>query len=152
MKGTYNVTDVAAAENVDAERVLACAASIAYFFHEPFFRAIVDEARYRGISPIAVEKVERVPGFGLQAFLDGALIQMGSEGIVEKINARGSEIFRSLADLWKNEGKKIVWVIAGGVTVGVVGIFGSLYLPAPTHKNTFNFTFRSFASFLSKYK
>lgn len=146
------MTDIAAAEQVDAGSVLACAASMAYLFPEPFFRAISEEARYRGIALLAVEKIERIPGLGLQALLDGSFIQIGNDGLVKKLEARGAEIFSNISDSWKREGKEIVWVIAGGIVVGAIGILGALFLSAPKRTTQINSMFRSFINLLSKQK
>jgi len=146
------VTDIAAAEQIDAESVLACAASMAYLFPDPFFRAISEEARYRGIALLAVDKIERIPGLGLQALLDGSLVQIGNAGLVKRLEARGVEIFSDISGSWKREGKEIVWVIAGGLVVGAIGVIGALFLSAPKKTPEINSMFRSFINLLSKQK
>ncbi len=86
-----------------AEEVLALAASAALASLHPLSRAIISEARARGISPRPPSKAEEHPGKGVEAVVDGRRVKLGSKSFTG---------FRGEAEC---QGP-IVYVSADGVT------------------------------------
>lgn len=64
------------------EEVLSLAASAALASLHPLSRAIISEARARGITPRPPEDAEEYPGKGVRARVDGRVVMLGSKGFV----------------------------------------------------------------------
>ncbi|HZR78414.1 MAG TPA: cation-translocating P-type ATPase [Chthoniobacterales bacterium] len=60
------------------DEVLAVAAAVAKFSTHPLARAIVQEAETRGISPPKAVEFQNIPGFGMEAVVDGEQVLVGS--------------------------------------------------------------------------
>ncbi|MET0832134.1 MAG: heavy metal translocating P-type ATPase [Acidimicrobiia bacterium] len=78
--GRPTVTDVEPDPGVDADRVLALAASVEAYSRHPLATAIVEEARRRGLQPRPVSDVSERPGAGLTGRVDGHTIRITNRG------------------------------------------------------------------------
>ena len=116
--------DPAAASSSPAEaeaRVLGLAASVEDASEHPLGRAVVDEARLRGISFSRAASVEARIGMGIVGRLDGQRVAVGSarllreEGIPEEEIAEAERRFGA-------DARTIAWVAAGGRLLGLIAI------------------------------
>ncbi|MXX68933.1 MAG: copper-translocating P-type ATPase [Gemmatimonadales bacterium] len=106
----------------DAEaRLLALAAAVEDASEHPLARAVVDEARGRGIPISRADGVEARVGMGVVGEVDGQRVSVGSarllreEGIPEEDVA---EVERRFGD----DARTIAWVAAGGRLLGAIAI------------------------------
>ena len=76
-KGEPVVTDVAPADGISAEELLAVAAAVEGQSQHPIARAIVREASERGIGLPTAEAVESVMGRGIRARIADAAVEVG---------------------------------------------------------------------------
>ena len=80
------VTDVAALKGSESE-LLVVAAALEHFSEHPLARAIVEEARKRGISPPPAEAFEALTGAGAKARIDGKPWHIGNPDLFERLGA-----------------------------------------------------------------
>src|SRR4051812_14578888 len=81
--GTPAVADVTALADLDDVQVLALAAGAEQPREHPIARAIVSEARTRGVAVPAVTHFQAVPGRGVTAQRAGSTVRVGSPVLLE---------------------------------------------------------------------
>jgi P-type E1-E2 ATPase len=93
-------------DGADADRVLATAAAIESLSSHPIGRAIVAEARQRGLEIAETRGHEDVGGMGARAFVDGVASAIGKPTMFPSVPATVIELQRKLAA----DGKTVVLV------------------------------------------
>jgi Cu+-exporting ATPase len=76
-EGRMHVTEVVADDGVAVEDVRLLAASVEDRAEHPIARAIVDDAAERGVTVLAVDAFEALPGYGVRGAVDGRDVQVG---------------------------------------------------------------------------
>jgi Cu2+-exporting ATPase len=129
-RGEQGVTDVVAAEEIDtgeigtaaSDRVLALAAAVETKAEHPIGRAIVAEAKTRGLTVERASKFEALAGRGAQAVVAGRAVTVASRRVV---NERGLLMPASLVHASRgaaDAGRTIVYVVDGDTVLGMVAL------------------------------
>ena len=120
-RGAPRVVEIFAAGEAGEGRVLALAAAVENASEHPLARAVVEEARGRGIPFSRAGGVEARVGMGIVGEVDGQRVSVGSarllreEGIPEEDIADVERRFRDAA-------RTVAWVAAGGRLLGAIAI------------------------------
>ena len=120
-RGAPRVVEIFATDEAAEGRVLALAAAVEDASEHPLARAVVEEARGRGIAFSRAGGVEARVGMGIVGQVDGQRVSVGSvrllreEGIPEEDVAR---VERRFGD----DARTIAWVAAGGRLLGAIAI------------------------------
>ncbi|MXW67733.1 MAG: copper-translocating P-type ATPase [Gemmatimonadales bacterium] len=120
-RGAPRVVEIFAAGEAAEGRVLALAAAVEDASEHPLARAVVEEARGRGIAFSRAGGVEARVGMGIVGEVDGQRVSVGSarllreEGIPEEDIADVERRFRDAA-------RTVAWVAAGGRLLGAIAI------------------------------
>jgi Cd2+/Zn2+-exporting ATPase len=114
------VTDVCPAPGRAGDDVLTLAAAVDTASEHPLARAIVAEARSKGLVPPAVTGFEVVRGFGARGQVDGQTISVGSERMLADHPAFDS--IRSAIDDLAARGRTVVIVATEREVVGALGL------------------------------
>ncbi|WP_419858014.1 heavy metal translocating P-type ATPase [Candidatus Palauibacter irciniicola] len=120
-RGAPRVVEIFAAGEAAEGRVLALAAAVEDASEHPLARAVVEEARGRGIPFSRAGGVEARIGMGIVGEVDGQRVSVGSarllreEGIPEEDIADVERRFRDAA-------RTVAWVAAGGRLLGAIAI------------------------------
>ncbi len=117
-QGHPSVTDLIAA---DTPSLLKLAASIEASSTHPLAQAVLREAKNRGISPAPVERVENLPGYGLVAQMDGAVIAAGNEKLMEKLGVALSAVTEK-AQALEEGGKTLLYFAKDGALAGLIAV------------------------------
>lgn len=117
-KGEYGVTNIWPVGVKDENEVIRLAASVDSYSEHPISKAIVAYARAKHIALSAITDFTRISGKGSQAKINGELVSVGGEGIVEgKSISLPSEIAAQ-----NNKGKTIIYALKNGVLIGVIAL------------------------------
>ena len=117
-QGHPSVTDLIAA---DTPSLLKLAASIEASSTHPLAQAVLREAKNRGISPAPVERVENLPGYGLVAQMEGAVIAAGNEKLMEKLGVALSAVTEK-AQALEEGGKTLLYFAKDGTLAGLIAV------------------------------
>jgi cation-transporting P-type ATPase D len=115
--GTPRLTSVVPLPNsqMDADEILRIAACAEQFSEHPLGRAVVTEARQRGIDIPEAAEFHAQPGRGVRARLAGQIIEVVSP------RSLGGETLPGVTDV-QDAGSTAVVVVVDEVSVGIVGL------------------------------
>ena len=117
-RGQPAVTDIVAA---DTAALLGLAASIEASSSHPLARAVLKECENRGIAPQPLERVENLPGFGLAAQQEGAVIAAGNAPLMEKLGIDLSAVAEQARALEEN-GKTLLYFAKNKALAGLIAV------------------------------
>ncbi|HXO97720.1 MAG TPA: copper-translocating P-type ATPase [Chthoniobacterales bacterium] len=130
--GQPKVTDIIASNGFDQNHLLSIAASVESQSEHPLARAIVSEAKQRGIAQRKVEDFVSVTGAGLQAKVDGRKALIGKDTFLQNNGVTGWQELTDQANRLSEQARSLVWVASDGVTMGVIGIADPIKETTPT--------------------
>ena len=103
------------------ENILRLAASVDTASEHPVSRAIVGEARNRGIELFPVTGFERSPGKGVKGTIRGLRVEVGGEALVgAAVVAQMPQDVRQEVALLAGKGQTVVYVIVDDSPIGVM--------------------------------
>ena len=120
-KGMPALTDVLPAGGIDQDRLLALVAAVERASEHPLATAIVTGANDRGLHLPELQGFLSVTGQGVQAVIDGQIIRVGNQRLLE---AAGIDPAQLLAghDWLAEQGKTPMLVAIGSQPAGVIGV------------------------------
>jgi P-type Cu2+ transporter len=116
-KGSPIVSEVIATDGDEAS-VLRLAAAVESDSEHPLARAIVGEAKKRGVDFRRADEFESLPGRGARAQVDGRSASVGGPGLLEEA---GVAAIPDTAT-WARDGKTVLHVVADGKVVGALAL------------------------------
>ncbi|WP_258110553.1 heavy metal translocating P-type ATPase [Alicyclobacillus sp. SP_1] len=119
-QGKPMVTDVRPF-GVKEEELLQIAASVEASSEHPLGAAIVDHARVQGIALASVNDVKAIPGYGVEANIDGTQVLIGNRSLMDREGIDRSEDSVDAAE-FETQGKTAMWVAQGGRLLGLVAV------------------------------
>jgi P-type Cu+ transporter len=126
-EGAPRLTDVIGYEEFDEARLLMLTASAEVGSEHPVGRAIVSGARERGLQLLEAEDFKASVGRGIEANVDGRLVQAGNLAMMKATGLDGADAAasswfeRNIRALGEN-GKTAIAVIVDGRPAGVIGV------------------------------
>jgi len=112
--GRPEIQNIVPLNGLTEEELLRLAASVERYSEHPLAEAVRAAARAHGIGLLEPLDFRSIPGEGVIARLNGALVQVGSRRILPE------EADASPAQAFEQEGKTILWVVCDGKVVGVL--------------------------------
>ena len=122
--GEPAVTDVLAS-GASGEEVLSLAASAERASEHPLGKAILAEARRRGLALAEVRDFTALPGYGIQAAIDGSHVVVGNLNLMEERGLALNGLEAPASEL-SDQGKTVIYVGADGDVKGVVAVADTL--------------------------
>ena len=124
-QGAPTLTDLAVADGVSEADLLALAAGVESGSEHPLARAVVEAAKRRGLTPLAVEEVEAEPGRGLRARREGRPIAVLSGEAAREAGIDLGPLAGRAAE-WARAGKAWSVVLRDDRPIGVLGFFDEI--------------------------
>lgn len=113
------VTDIHVMVRMSKDKLLQIAASAEKGSEHPLGEAIVKAAREQHIELLEVEHFMALPGYGIEAKIDGEVVLLGNDKLIRErgmIEKESMEISREYAQ----EGKTPMFVVIGGQIAGLI--------------------------------
>lgn len=121
-KGEFGVDTIIANQNVSESDVLKTAASIDYHSEHPLAKAVVAQAQKQNINLLEVKDYERVAGKGARGTIEGSIILVGSDTLLDdqQINLSGN--YKEKAEILSRQGKTIIHVVVDNKLLGSIAL------------------------------
>ncbi|MBN1368105.1 MAG: copper-translocating P-type ATPase [Dehalococcoidales bacterium] len=119
-KGKPAVTDIIT-DTLQVNEVLQLAASVEKNSEHPLGEAIVQGAKERGLTIVETNNFNAIPGYGVEAEIDGRGILLGNRKLMGERNIRLNGLIPEVERL-ENDGKTVMFVAENGVTIGLVAV------------------------------
>ena len=129
-QGQPVVTDILPAEGIQPETLLAKAAALESKSEHPLAKAVMEEAKEKGISISDVSDFRAVPGSGLTASLGGVELVGGNAVFVSGM-ADLSDSLMNEAEKLSAEGKTPLFFAGDGKALGIIAVADTLKPDSP---------------------
>lgn len=120
-KGKPELTDLITQPGFSRSEVLALTASVEQSSEHPVAQAIVAAAAAADAELKTVEDFEAIPGFGVEARVDGRLVQVGADRFMQRIGVDVSA-FSAESGRLADEGKTPLYTAVDGVLAAVIAV------------------------------
>ncbi len=129
-EGEPKVTDLLPAEGMEENELLAAAFALESKSEHPLARAVINEAKQRGMTAAEVTEFQALPGNGLTAVLNGVSISGGSMKFISQ-SAEPSEPLRQSAEQLAAQGKTPMFFSRNGEIIGIIAVADTLKPDSP---------------------
>ena len=119
-RGAPAVSDVAAAPGITEGDLIAQAAAVESNSEHPLAKAIVAEAKRRGVAQSAATDFKALPGRGAEALVQGRRVMVGGPRLLAEANVPVPAELEKRTAAWVSDGKTVLYAIAQG---GLLGAF-----------------------------
>jgi Cu+-exporting ATPase len=110
------------------EQALALAWAVQQYSDHPLARAVADAARAQGLALAPAQAAEALPGRGVKASVDGAIVFLGNRRLMGELGvALGSAGERAQA--YEQMGRTVSWLVIGNELAGLLA-FGDKVKPS----------------------
>lgn len=121
-RGAPVVTGIAAAPGTSEFELLAVAAAVEAHSEHSLARAIVEEAKRRGVRQMHAVNFEALAGRGTRAIVDGKGIAIGGPRLLAEAQATVPPEVEKVMSAWASDGRTVLAVIADGQLLGVLAV------------------------------
>ena len=121
-RGAPAVSDVAAAPGITESDLIGEAAAVESTSEHPLAKAIVAEARRRGVTPSSAVDFKALPGRGAEALVHGRQVVVGGPRWLTEANVLMPPELEERTAAWRSEGKTVLYVIAQGKLLGAFAV------------------------------
>ena len=121
-RGAPGVSAVAAAPGVTEVELIAQAAAVESTSEHPLGRAIIAEAKRRGVPQLAATDFKSLPGRGAQALVQGEPVSIGGARLLTESSLTAPPEVNDLATVWAADGKTVLYVVARGRLLGAFAV------------------------------
>jgi Cd2+/Zn2+-exporting ATPase len=123
--GKPAVTDIVPCEELSEDELLTVAASVEVRSEHPLAKAVVKVARERQMQLSEVSAFEAIPGRGIQAVLDGQIVNLGSPAYLLQ-NGHFPQRLAEARHRLESEGKTVMLVQRDGKWLGLLAMADQL--------------------------
>jgi len=121
-RGAPGVSAVAAAPGATESDSIAHAAAVESTSEHPLAKAIVAEAKRRGVPQLSASDFKALPGRGAQALVQGKVVVVGGPRLLTETNLTVPSEVEKLTTVWVSDGKTVLYVVAQGRLLGAFAV------------------------------
>ena len=121
-RGSPAVSGIVTVPGTSESELIAFAAAVEINSEHPLAKAIVEEAKHRGVPQVQAGDFEALAGRGARAIVDGKSIVVGGARLLAEAKAVVPPEIEKLTSAWASEGKTVLYVVAGGQLLGALGV------------------------------
>src|SRR6266404_5346052 len=117
-RGSPAVSGVAAAPGITDGDLIGQAAAVESSSEHPLAKAIVAEAKRRGVTQSPVTDFKALPGRGAEALVQGRIVKVGGPRLLTEANIRLPSEVEKMTAAWGSDGKTVLYAVAQGRLLG----------------------------------
>src|SRR6266404_914149 len=121
-RGSPAVSGVAAAPGTTEDDLIARAAAVESNSEHPLAKAIVAEAKRRGVAQLSATNFEALPGRGAEALVEGKRVAIGGPRLLTEGKVTVPPEVEKLTATWASDGKTILYAVADGQLLGAFAV------------------------------
>jgi Cu+-exporting ATPase len=115
------VTDIVPLSLMDEQKLTSLAAGAESRSEHPVAKAVIRFAEEKGITYSGPERFSALPGYGVEASVNGMHVLAGSKRLMTERKVGTSEADRA-ADNLSSQGKTVMYISANGKCLGVIAV------------------------------
>ena len=120
-EGKPKLVSIQPASGFDEERLLRLAASLERASEHPLAAAIVAGAEERKFQLFSADAFESVTGKGVKARIDGALVALGNQKLMQDAGVQVEPLLKA-AETLRADGQTVMFVAVDGKAAGLIGV------------------------------
>lgn len=120
-EGRPRVIEIMPVDGVNAATLLAAAAAAEQLSDHPLARAIVEDAKERGMDVPKAESLQVIPGQGIQALMDGRTVRVGNTRLLESAGVDAQVLENSIRAV-QHRGQSALSVALNDRPLGVMAV------------------------------
>lgn len=121
-RGSPAVSGVVATAGTDEDQLIQYAAAVEFNSEHPLAKAIVAEAKRRGLAQLPVTGFAALPGRGAQALVDGKSVVIGGPRLLTEANVTVPSEVQKLTSTWASDGKTVLYVVSETQLLGAFAV------------------------------
>ena len=121
-RGAPAVSDVAAAPGITEGDLIGQAAAVESSSEHPLAKAIVAEAKRRGVPPSSATDFKALPGRGAEALVQGRRVVVGGPRSLTEANVPVPPELQKRTAEWGSDGKTVLYAVAQGRLLGAFAV------------------------------
>jgi len=121
-RGSPAVSGVAAAPGTTEDDLIARVAAVESNSEHPLAKAIVAEAKRRGVAQLSATNFEALPGQGAEALVEGETIVVGGPRLLTEPMITVPPEVEKLTTAWASDGKTVLYAVAQGRLLGAFAV------------------------------
>ena len=121
-RGSPAVSEVAAAPGTTEDDLIARAAAVESNSEHPLAKAIVAEAKRRGVAQLSATNFEALPGRGAKALVEGKSIEVGGPRLLTESKVTVPPEAEKLTPTWASDGKTVLYAVGQGRLLGAFAV------------------------------
>lgn len=121
-RGEPELKDVASAQGVSSDELLAVAAAVEADSEHPVARAIVRAARQRGLDIPQATGFTSMTGRGVRATIAGRTLRVGGPALLRELGLTEGETLTASTRAWMDRGAAVLHVVDGNRILGAVSL------------------------------
>jgi Cu2+-exporting ATPase len=121
-RGAPAVSDVAAAPGSTEADLFARAAAVESTSEHPLAKAIVAEAKRRGVPQCPATNFKALPGRGAEALVEGKRVAIGGARLLAEAKIAVPPAFAKVAAAWASDGKTVLYAVAQDRLLGAFAL------------------------------
>jgi P-type Cu2+ transporter len=121
-RGSPVIAGVAAVTGATEDGLIALSAAVESNSEHPLAKAIVAEAKRRGVVPPSAANFEALAGRGAKALVEGKSIEVGGPRLLRDTKVTVTPEVERLAAAWASEGKTVLYAITESRLLGAFAV------------------------------